>query len=65
MDGKRNKKRHAFVLRLWNEAGPQQAPQVRGSIRSVQSDEIIYFHSLHQIPDILTKLTGWAKDGDR
>ena len=59
-----DKKRHAFVLRLWNEAGPHQAPEVRGSIHSVQSDETIYFHSLHQVPDILAKLTGWSEENN-
>ncbi|MCP4427511.1 MAG: hypothetical protein GY803_23735 [Chloroflexi bacterium] len=55
--------RFAFVLRLWNETtrpGTNDPPEIRGSLQSSASDEVVYFNSLHQIPALLQELTGWS-----
>jgi hypothetical protein len=64
---KRAPKRFSFILRLWDEATPRQAdgsPELRGSLRSVHTDEVFYFNSLDEIPQIVRAITGWESESE-
>lgn len=53
--------RFAFILRLWQEAPDQTAENessLRGSLQMANSENVVYFHSLEQVPDLLEKLMG-------
>ena len=59
-----SQKRHAFVIRLWNEAREQPTKQqpvvvLRGSLQAGGSDKIYYFDSFDKIPDLLKQITEW------
>ena len=55
-------RRFAFILRVWNEApahGQEGPPEVRGSLRLANSEEVVYFRSVDELPHILRRMTGW------
>lgn len=51
--------RFAFILRLWHET-PRQAvgskSGMRGSLQMANSEDVVYFNSLEQVPGLLEKL---------
>lgn len=56
-------RRHVFVLRIWaeEEQGTDDLVPIsvlRGSIQSVESQQVYYFTSLHQAMDLLKGMLG-------
>jgi hypothetical protein len=50
-----------FIVRLWTEHGPGQAPQWRGQVEHVQSGEQAYFRNLDHMLDFIV---GQRGDGE-
>ncbi len=53
------KKRFAFVLRIWDEntavTGQDELEELRGSIQLVESEKVVYFGYLDDIPKLLRR----------
>ena len=59
--------RFAFVLRLWREAPAierDQKTRLRGSVRLIDSERVLYLGSFEELPEILRELTGWQDEPD-
>jgi len=51
---------HLFVIRIWEEAGRENAaPTWRGSAQHVPSGQQLYFASLRDMNDFITLKTGY------
>ena len=52
-------RRYAFVLRIWLtesiSARGQMTSLLRGALQPIHSNEMLYFHSLRQLNDLLEK----------